>query len=81
MESSPCIYEIKPLQVRTRLDVVEPQELRKTFKTSFAKLQRNNQLKQFQYINDTYLLANNGTGFFSFRQFEHIKLWLIFTII
>lgn len=56
---------ISDTQVRTRLDVVEPQELRKTFKTIFVKLQRNNQLKQFQYINDTYLLANDGTGFFS----------------
>ena len=56
---------ISDTQVRTRLDVVDPTEIRKPFKSIFAKLQRNNQLKQFQYIGDTYLLANDATGFFS----------------
>ncbi len=56
---------ISDTQVRTRLDVVDPKEIRKPFKSMFAKLQRNNQLKQFQHIGDTYLLANDATGFFS----------------
>lgn len=56
---------ISDTQVRTRLDVVDPKFIRQSFKSIFAKLQRNNQIKQFQYIGDTYLLANDATGFFS----------------
>lgn len=41
---------ISDTQVRTRLDVVDPNYIRKPFKFIFAKLQRDNKLKQFQYI-------------------------------
>lgn len=49
------------------LDAVNPIDIRKPFTAMFSKLQRNNQLKQFQYINGSYLLANDATEFFSYK--------------
>lgn len=56
---------ISDTQVRTRLDDLDPLEIRKPFKSILAALQRGNILKKFKYINGTYLLANDATGFFS----------------
>jgi len=51
--------------LRERLDLVEPTQLRKLFKTLFAQFQRSKQLETFQFIDNHYLLSVDGTGFFS----------------
>lgn len=55
---------ISDTQIRQRLDVIPPKDLRKPFASLFAKLQRGNHLKKFKHINNTYLMAIDGTGFF-----------------
>lgn len=60
IEKVPC-----DTYMRTRLDVIEPKSLRKTFKEIFSQLQRGKELEQFQFINGHYLLSIDGTGFFS----------------
>ena len=59
---------ISDTQVRKRLDVVEPDSIRKPFKVIFSTLQRSNNLLQYRHINNTYLLANDATGFFSSKE-------------
>jgi hypothetical protein len=51
-------------QMRERLDDVEPDEIRKAYKTIFAKLQRGKVLEPYQYLGG-YLLSMDGTGYFS----------------
>lgn len=51
--------------LRERLDVVDPVNLRPAFKQLFAKVQRGNELKRFQFMDDYYLLSVDGTGYFS----------------
>ena len=62
------LYGVKHLPsdtyMRERLDEVSPTDLRKAFATCFAQLQRAKELEQFKLINDTYLLALDGTGVF-----------------
>jgi hypothetical protein len=50
--------------MRERLDEVGPEELRRAFTMNFAQLQRGKALEQFKFINNTYLLALDGTGVF-----------------
>jgi hypothetical protein len=52
-------------QMRERLDVVEPDQLRKVFKTLFAQCQRSNRLELFKYYDDRYLMPLDGTGYFN----------------
>jgi hypothetical protein len=54
--------------LRVKLDQLNPQLLHPTFRHIFAKIQRNNQLKQFEYLNNSYFLSIDGTGFFSSHQ-------------
>ena len=51
--------------MRERCDEVDPLEVRKVFKTIFAHVQRGKGLERFQYLDNHYLLAGDGTGFFS----------------
>jgi len=51
--------------LREFLDVNDPQKLRGVFKMVFALAQRGKLLEDFVYLNQHYLLAIDGTGFFS----------------
>lgn len=51
--------------MRERLDVVNPKELRKTFKAVFTEVQRGKYLNYFEYMDGYYLLSLDGTGYFS----------------
>ena len=43
-----------------------------TFTSCFAQLQRAKELEQFKFINDTYLLALDGTGVFESDKYSVI---------
>jgi hypothetical protein len=51
--------------MRERCDEVDPREVRKAFKAVFSCVQCGKGLEAFQYIDQHYLLAGDGTGFFS----------------
>ena len=51
-------------QMRERLDEIEPDQLRRTFKSLFAQCQRSNRLELFKYYDDRYLMPLDGTGYF-----------------
>ena len=53
--------------MRERLDVQDPKEIRKPFKAVFACIQRGKALEEFAYLDKHYLLAGDGTGFFTSR--------------
>lgn len=63
------LYQIKQAPsdtyLRERLDILEPSNLRKSFKKVFAQLQRGNALGQFSYLDGCYLLSLDGTGYFN----------------
>ena len=52
-------------QVREILDPVEPDTLRGAFKSVFAKLQDGKALKPYRFLEDSYLVSLDGTGYFS----------------
>jgi len=52
-------------QMRTRLDLMPPDELRAAHNAIFNELQRGKALEKMQYLEEGYLLANDGTGYFS----------------
>jgi hypothetical protein len=51
--------------LRERLDEVDPKFMRPAFKKIFAQLQRGNCLKEFEFLDGSYLLSIDGTGEFS----------------
>ncbi len=51
--------------MRERNDEVDPREVRKVYKKVFAQVQRGGGLEEFEYLDKHYLLAGDGTGFFS----------------
>jgi len=51
--------------MRERCDEVNPSEVRKIYKVIFSQLQRGKGLEAFEYLDKHYLLAGDGTGFFS----------------
>lgn len=51
--------------MRECCDEVDPLKVRKSFKTIFSHVQRGKGLEPFQYLEQHYLLAGDGTGFFS----------------
>ena len=51
--------------MRERCDEVDPKYIRTAFKKIMSHVQRGNGLKQFEYLDSHYLLAGDGTGFFS----------------
>jgi len=52
-------------QMRTILDRVSPEALRPVFRDVFAKLQRGKVLERLTFVDGYYLLALDGTGYFS----------------
>jgi hypothetical protein len=52
-------------QMRTILDEVDPQQLRPAFTAVFRQLQRGNALEAFVFFQGHYLLALDGTSYFS----------------
>jgi hypothetical protein len=49
---------------RERLDDVGPKHIKILFKKLMAKVQRGNELEIFKFIDDSYLISIDGTGFF-----------------
>lgn len=62
------VYQITDIpsdtQMRERLDVVEPSQLRSVFKRLFAQCQRSKRLELFSYYEGRYLFPLDGTGYF-----------------
>jgi hypothetical protein len=54
--------------MREILDPVEPEHLRPAFKTVFRHLQRGKALKEMVFVEGHYLLALDGTGYFSSQE-------------
>jgi len=52
-------------QMRERLDPVSPQSLHPLFKSVFRQLQRGKALEPMAFLDGHYLLALDGTGYFS----------------
>lgn len=52
-------------QMRTILDPVPPEQLRPVFRDVFRQLQRGQVLKSYVFLQDSYLLSLDGTGYFS----------------
>ncbi len=63
------IYAIKNIpcdtQMRTRLDEINPDLIRPAYKTFFNNAQRGKLLEPMVFMNGCYLLACDGTGYFS----------------
>ena len=63
------IYKINSIpsdtQMRTRLDLVAPDDLRSAHNAIFNELQRGKALEKMQYLEEGYLMANDGTTYFS----------------
>jgi len=51
--------------LRERLDEIDPQFLRPSFKKMFTRLQRGRCLENFEFLDGYYLLSLDGTGEFS----------------
>ena len=51
--------------MREILDEVNPEHLRPAFKDVFLELQRGKALEPYRFINGNYLIAIDGTGYFS----------------
>jgi len=60
VEKAPC-----DTQLRERLDLVDPQQIRGVFKKIFSFLQRGKVLEKFRFLDKYYLLLADGTGYFS----------------
>lgn len=54
--------------MRERLDPVSPESLRPSFKGVFRQLQRGKALEEMVFVQGHYLLALDGTGYFSSQQ-------------
>jgi len=50
--------------MRERNDEVDPREIRKAYKKIFSQVQRGKILEAYSYLNNHYLIASDGTGFF-----------------
>src|SRR6266850_2487615 len=60
MPHAPC-----DTRMRERLDPVSPESLRASFKSVFCQLQRGKALEPMVFLNGHYLVALDGTGYFS----------------
>lgn len=60
IERVPC-----DTHMRERLDPVSPELLRPVFQSVFRQLQRGKALEPLEFLNGHYLLALDGTGYFS----------------
>jgi hypothetical protein len=63
MERVPCDTAMREI-----LDPVEPEGLRPLFKHVFRTLQRGKALEEMVFVQDHYLVAFDGTGYFSSQQ-------------
>lgn len=63
LEHVPC-----DTSMRERLDPVDPESLRPLFKGLFGALQRGKVLEEMVFVEGHYLLALDGTGYFSSQQ-------------
>jgi hypothetical protein len=54
--------------MRKILDPVEPEHLRPAFKGAFRQLQRGKALEEMVFVQGHYLLALDGTGYFSSKE-------------
>ncbi|NTV59570.1 MAG: transposase [Deltaproteobacteria bacterium] len=52
-------------QMRTVLDGVNPEQLRRSYKAVFSRLQRGKALEEMEYLNGYYLMLLDGTEYFS----------------
>ncbi len=52
-------------QLRGILDPINPRQVRGVFKAIFSAIQRGKLLEEFVFFKDSYLLALDGTGYFS----------------
>jgi hypothetical protein len=60
IERAPC-----DTRMRERLDPVAPESLRPSFKLAFRQLQRGKALESMVFLDGHYLVALDGTGYFS----------------
>ena len=51
--------------MRERLDPVDPREVRHAFKSVFSLIQRNKALEEYEYLEEGYILAVDGTGHYA----------------
>jgi hypothetical protein len=51
-------------QMRERLDIIEPKQLRRLFTSLLAQCQRSKRLELFKYYDNRYLVPLDGTGYF-----------------
>ena len=58
----------KATAMKEFIDEARPEELTPLFKQYITKLQRNNFLKDYQFIDDKYLVALDGTQYFSSKK-------------
>ena len=63
IERVPCDTSMREI-----LDPVKPEALRPVFKQVFRKLQRSNAFQEMEFVQGHYLLALDGTGYFSSNQ-------------
>ncbi len=59
VQQTPC-----DTYMRERNDEVDPREIRKAYKRIFSQVQRGKLLEEFTYLDNHYLFAGDGTGFF-----------------
>lgn len=52
-------------QMRTILDEVEPEELRKVYKGVFEAIEQGQVLEEYRYLGGYYLLSLDGSGYFA----------------
>ena len=60
VDQSPCDTRLREI-----LDPIDPNHLRPAFKALFARLQDGKALLPFRFIDESYLVSIDGTGFFS----------------
>jgi hypothetical protein len=57
-------------QMRTILDEVDPEQLRRCYKSVFSNLQRGKALEEMEHLNGYYLLLMDGTQYFSSEKLQ-----------
>jgi hypothetical protein len=58
----------KEYALRETLTSISPQYFKPIFRTYFGRLQRNNYLKEFRFIDNKYLLSLDGSDYFSSKK-------------
>jgi len=63
IETIPC-----DTQMRTILDEVDPEDIRPLYKDVFRQLQRGKVMEKMVFMEDSYLLSLDGTGYFASKE-------------